>query len=506
MTTHGGTTLSIGRNMTAVALEGGAVILFSLFPALIAHANIESPYFFAAAWRVGVLLGYGAFLLVGYRDLVFNWPVWQLIGKRTATWAMLFWVIAFFDIPLYAWSAGTIDVAVTALLYEIWPIMLIVLMGRLFRKERRYRKVGPPSYFAFFLAVVGVALVVTSQVGGLNRLGLLGNVSAVAVATGVALALGAAVLTALSGVGFRWSTNVAQELPAQLKHGRSSLEVFSVVAGSVVGCGLSVPAMILIGVGSGESFEYSPAVYGILGGPLITALPSILWRKAMLMTDNLGTTILMYLTPLLSLFWLLLLSLVGPVDLTLLAFGAVVIVAANISVYLESRHGGAASQRRRADEVIAEGESDTVEFKPALRMNLHKWRPDWRVETQILKTLAAFVNSEGGTLVVGVRDDRTPVGIHVDSFDSEDKMHLHLRNIVSSRMSPTAMAYFHAAFEDYEGVRIMTVRCSPAQEPVFLRAGKRPEEFYIRAGSTSTKLSLSECVEYIRGRFRRGPY
>ena len=496
-------TLSLSKNASAVALAIGAVLLFSLYPALIGVAEIESPFLFASVWRFGVLVGYGAFLLVGYRDLIFSRSVWRVVWGRAVRWAMLFWVVAFFDIPLYALSAGTIDVAATAVLYEIWPIMLILLMGWLFREEGRYLKVGPFTIFAFLMAVIGVALVITSQIGGIGGLGNLENSPAGNVALGVLLAFGAAGMTALSGVGFKWGADTARELPASRTHGRVSLEVFSVVAGSLVGCALSIPAMAGIGLGRGEPIEYGPLLYGLVGGPLITALPSILWRKSMLITDNLGVGVLMYLTPLFGICWLLALSLIGPIDVTLLAFGAIVIVAANVGVYLEGREPASRSPHHvGVGTVIAAGESETVEFKTAMRMNLRQSRVDKRFEIVILKTLAAFMNTEGGVLVIGVGDDRSPVGIQVDGFDSEDKMNLHLRHLVSTRMGPTVMAHMHTSFEDYEGVRIMVVRCDPAGDPIYLRGGKGSDEFYIRAGPSSTKLALRDSVEYIRERFR----
>ena len=496
-------TLNLSRNATAIVLAIGAVVLFSLYPALVGLADVDAPYLFASTWRMGAFVGYGIFVLVGYRDLIFDKSVWRVVWSRVVSWAMLFWVVAFFDIPLYMLSAGVIDVAATAVLYETWPIMLVLLMSWLFRGEGRYLKVGPFTLFAFVLAVVGVALVITSQVGGLGGLRDLGNTSAGNVAMGAGLAFGAAGMTALTGIGFRWGADTARELPTSREHNRSSLEVFGVVSGSLVGCALSLPVMAGVGLGRGESIEYGTLIFGLVCGPFITALPSILWRKAMLLTDNLGVGVLMYLTPLLGICWLLALSLVGPIDITLLVFGAVVIVAGNIGVYLEGRQAARSSPLDLSSKaVITAGESDTVEFKAAMRMNRGRGRVDKRFELVILKTLAAFMNTEGGVLVIGVGDDRSPVGIAVDGFDTEDKMNLHLRHLVSARMGPTTMAHAHTSFEDYQGVRIMVVRCDPAGEPIYLRGESGGDEFYIRAGPSSTRLFLKESVEYIRERFR----
>ena len=123
------------------------------------------------------------------------------------------------------------------------------------------------------------------------------------------------------------------------------------------------------------------------------------------------------------------------------------------------------------------------------------------MELGALKTLAAFMNSAGGTLVVGVSDDGRPVGVQVDGFASEDRMGLHLRNIAITRMGPAAMSCVHARFETYCGVRVMAVRCDPSPVPVYVRGPDESVEFYIRAGPSSSSLSVRDSHEYIVTRF-----
>ena len=107
-----------------------------------------------------------------------------------------------------------------------------------------------------------------------------------------------------------------------------------------------------------------------------------------------------------------------------------------------------------------------MEFKATLRTNLHTDKPDKRMELSILKTLAGFLNTNGGTLIVGVSDDGTPVGIEVDKFPNEDKISLHLVNIVKSRMGPQSMIAMHIHFRDYEDSRVLVVNCAQSQFPV----------------------------------------
>jgi hypothetical protein len=86
---------------------------------------------------------------------------------------------------------------------------------------------------------------------------------------------------------------------------------------------------------------------------------------------------------------------------------------------------------RQAEELIKRGESKTLEFKSTLRWNLKEDRQDDKIVTHaILKTVAAFLNTEGGDLLIGVADDGSVVGIERDRLETEDKFMLHLAQVV----------------------------------------------------------------------------
>lgn len=152
-------------------------------------------------------------------------------------------------------------------------------------------------------------------------------------------------------------------------------------------------------------------------------------------------------------------------------------------------------------DLIGNGESNEVEFKSSLRVNQHTGQRDPRMELAVLKTIAAFLNTSGGKLVVGVRDDGTPLGVDADDFVNEDKMSLHLVNLVNGRMGPQAMAFANIHFDDYEDCRVMVVQCHKSGKPVFVKDGEH-EHFYIRTGPSSTQLSPSQTQDYIRQRWR----
>jgi len=153
------------------------------------------------------------------------------------------------------------------------------------------------------------------------------------------------------------------------------------------------------------------------------------------------------------------------------------------------------------EKIVPGGETDYVEFKQTLRMNVHTGQADPRMEHSCLKTIAGFLNSSGGRLIVGVADDGRPVGIGTDRFPSEDKMSLHLVNLLNDRIGPALMMFVHPRFEDYDGERVLVVECKPSRIPVYLKEDST-ERFYIRTGPSTCELKPSQIVAYIAQRFR----
>lgn len=153
------------------------------------------------------------------------------------------------------------------------------------------------------------------------------------------------------------------------------------------------------------------------------------------------------------------------------------------------------------NDIIVIGESSEVEFKSTLRVNLHTGSKDPKIELAVLKTIAGFLNTNGGILTIGVADDRTPLGIDPDGFENEDRMSLHLVNLIKDRIGPTMMQFIHARFEDYDSCRVMVIECSKARTPVFVKDGNI-ERFYIRTGPSTTELSASQTQEYIKQRYK----
>jgi hypothetical protein len=151
-------------------------------------------------------------------------------------------------------------------------------------------------------------------------------------------------------------------------------------------------------------------------------------------------------------------------------------------------------------ELITNGETHQMELKATLRTNLHTKMKDRKMEFAVLRTIAGFLNTNGGILTIGVYDDGTPVGLEVDGFENEDKMALHLVNLIRSQLGTLSMSLIHIHFDDFDDHRVMVVECSRAANPVYLKDGDS-DHYFIRTGPSTTELSTKEAIEFIKQRF-----
>lgn len=161
---------------------------------------------------------------------------------------------------------------------------------------------------------------------------------------------------------------------------------------------------------------------------------------------------------------------------------------------------------RNAEELIKRGESKTLEFKSTLRWNLKEDRQDDRGVTHaVLKTIAAFLNTEGGDLLIGVADDGSIVGIERDQLDSDDKFMRHLAQVVRNGLGDRAGTCIDPKCQVVEGKTVCVVSCQRSPEPVFLKwKGLEivPEgDFFVRSGPGTVRLAPDSAREYVRTRF-----
>jgi hypothetical protein len=174
------------------------------------------------------------------------------------------------------------------------------------------------------------------------------------------------------------------------------------------------------------------------------------------------------------------------------------------------------------------GESPTVEFKQALRWDTWQGPQPLADESKkkpseirgiaegiAVKTMVAFLNHRaGGTLLIGIADDKCVVGLERD-YESlvkageprgdrdkdRDRFQLHLRNLLAAKIGrDVSNLYVQTAIVEAGGKDVCVVYARPAAVPVYLSDGKA-KAFYIRDGASTKALDVEEVVAYIEQRW-----
>ncbi len=137
--------------------------------------------------------------------------------------------------------------------------------------------------------------------------------------------------------------------------------------------------------------------------------------------------------------------------------------------------------RRGALDVLRNGVKDSgCKFRLAYR------KDDRHVTHAALKTVAAFLNTEGGDLLIGVADDRTVLGIDHDRLESDDEFMRHLAQAVRNGLGDRAGTCVDPKTQIVEGKTVCLVSCQRSPEPVYLlwKGQEKAAEgdLYVRSG------------------------
>lgn len=158
-------------------------------------------------------------------------------------------------------------------------------------------------------------------------------------------------------------------------------------------------------------------------------------------------------------------------------------------------------------QLLANGESKTVEFKSTLRFCLRQNNPQKYVEHSAIKNLAAFLNSEGGTLFIGVDDDGNILGLEKTDFASfkndnkKDEFVKHFDNLVQNYFGNDMVHKFKVEFETIENKTIALIHIKDkATAPVVITNPDKnnQEEFYVRRNASAVALTMYEMLNYTK--------
>lgn len=156
-------------------------------------------------------------------------------------------------------------------------------------------------------------------------------------------------------------------------------------------------------------------------------------------------------------------------------------------------------------KLISSGEGNQLEFKSTLRWNLRTDKTDRNIENSCLKTVAGYLNSRGGVLLIGVNDEgRVMGGLNRDGFKTEDRLLLHWVNLIQSCLGAEFIQWIRTTAHTVSNERILVVECQAAGKPVFVNRDNE-ESFFVRMTNSTQALKTREVIAYIEQRFPDKP-
>jgi hypothetical protein len=167
---------------------------------------------------------------------------------------------------------------------------------------------------------------------------------------------------------------------------------------------------------------------------------------------------------------------------------------------------GTQDVEQRLRDMIAGGETKVVEFKSTARLNLHTQDKDPAVEWGVLKSIAAFANSYGGSVLVGVRDDGAIVGVQGDfpfvKHENLDGWELWLNDAVAASMGKVLAADLDVTSCTIGSGTVVRIDVGPAAKPVFATSPKdKKPAFLVRMNNATHELVGQEALDYQQKRW-----
>lgn len=160
----------------------------------------------------------------------------------------------------------------------------------------------------------------------------------------------------------------------------------------------------------------------------------------------------------------------------------------------------AVAVERSIAELIDDGESKTVEFKQTARFNAHTGTADKRLEQEVVKTVAGFLNAAGGTLLIGVHNDQYVTGL-ADDYDLTGKRDWDgfenwlIGKLTAELGHPPIASFVAVSFEAFDEGDVCRVDVRPSNQPVYAGTDAR---LFVRVGNSTRSYNVRDAIEYVR--------
>ncbi len=153
--------------------------------------------------------------------------------------------------------------------------------------------------------------------------------------------------------------------------------------------------------------------------------------------------------------------------------------------------------------LIKGGENEYMEFKSSVRWDYQQGKVNHKLEMIIAKTLAGFLNHDGGSLLVGVSDTGDILGLENDyktlRQKNRDGFERCITDIISTKLGGHLCTLIHCMIYRLEGQDICRILVEPSANPVYLTDGG-VSKYFVRTGNGTRELDAREAMAHIERR------
>ncbi len=155
---------------------------------------------------------------------------------------------------------------------------------------------------------------------------------------------------------------------------------------------------------------------------------------------------------------------------------------------------------RTIDELIDNDEDYAVEFKSTARWDLREGQPSKAMEDAIVKTVAAFLNTDGGTLLIGIGPDRAVVGLghdyeRVNPRNGNGFVNWLTTHLINA-LGHTPVTRTRARIAVHAGHEICRVDVAASPASLWAKTSKGERVFFVRMNNSTRALPESDADVY----------
>lgn len=158
------------------------------------------------------------------------------------------------------------------------------------------------------------------------------------------------------------------------------------------------------------------------------------------------------------------------------------------------------------ENLLKENEDENLEFKSSLRWDYRENKVNKELELATIKNIAGFLNKNGGTILIGIDDDKQELGIQADyetlAKKNSDGFVLHLTNLIDTHIGREFSKYITIQIKKLSQKEICKVDIEASNKPAYLKHNSA-EEFYVRTSNQTKSMGIKTAHDYIKSHWKK---